>query len=374
MKKPRKISLPIKIFPLIFVILILGVIYSLFEISHNPENAATFADNVLRPVLGNKAVITIEGAIFGIQDSINKIKNSSPSKTNYTSNLNETTVSINRFPLALVPSDIKPFLYASDPLVGEGVWKKVSNDNLYTTFIRTDSGRPYAIVNLVYIPINSVSIGATAGTKHPGGELGKIGPGIVPKDIQESGRLLAAFNGGFQEKDGHYGMYAYGVMYVPMKKGLATVFIYKDGSVSIQRYDTSLMTDNVLVARQNGPMLIENSQVTKSTSKGIDLWAGTSAGGYVTWRSGLGITVNGNLIYAIGPSLTPQSLGEALLLGGSTQAMQLDINNYWVRFMLYSWNPNSNSYSYLPLMKGLKNTGGEFLTGNEKDFFFLYKK
>jgi len=54
--------------------------------------------------------------------------------------------------------------------------------------------------------------------------------------------------------------------------------------------------------------------------------------------------------------------------------MQLDINNFWVRFILYSWNPDTKSYSYLPLTKGLPNAGKQFLTGDEKDFFYLYRK
>ena len=377
MSKIKNIPLWLKILFTLLIIIVLSAGFSMYQISNNPEGAALFADNVLRPILGEKLTIGLEGAVFGIQDKINRAQNADPAKKYFTSNINEAPINVSSqsaLPAFILPTNINPIVSSQNPLPDEGVWKAIEASGLYTTFIRTDSTRPFAVVNLVYIPLHNVSIGVVAGTKHPGGELKQFGPGIVPKEIQDSGKLIAAFNGGFQEKDGHYGMYVNGVTYVPLKNKLATLFIYKDGSTAIQKYDSSLMTEQVLAARQNGPLLIEGGQVVKSTSQGIALWAGTSAGDYVTWRSGLGVTANGDLIYAAGPSLTPQSLGDALRLAGSTQAMQLDINNFWVRFILYSWNPDTKSYSYLPLTKGLPNAGKQFLTGDEKDFFYLYRK
>ena len=375
MSKHKKLSLPFKIFVALLICFILATSVSLIEIAKYPEDAANFADNVLRPLFGSKAVITIEGIVFGVQDKINKAKNSNPITTNYTSNINEAAANTGiSESFILIPPNIKPLVGFSDPLADEGIWKNIEGTSLYTTFVRTDPTRSFSVVNLVFIPSKNVSIGAVAGTKHPGGELKQNGTGIVPTDIQNSGKLIAAFNGGFQEKDGHYGMYANGITYVPMQNGLATVFIYKNGKVAIQKFDSSLMTNDVLVARQNGPLLIDNGQVSNSTSKGIALWAGTSAGDYVTWRSGLGITANGDLIYAVGPSLTPQSLGDALRLAGCTEAMQLDINNFWVRFVIFTWNQNGSFYNYQPLTKSLPNAGKQFLTGDEKDFFYLYTK
>jgi hypothetical protein len=377
MSKIKRVSTPIKIIVFLLFVLVLFTGICLIEISESPESASLFADNVLRPLIGEKPVIAIEGFVFGIQDKINKIQNSAPASSYFTSNINEVPLNSTGQPASaeiIPPTDIKPVVDASNPLPGEGEWKTIASSGLYTTFIRTDPARPFAVVNLVDIPLNNISIGAVAGTKHPGGELKKFGTGIVPLSIQESDKLIAAFNGGFQEKDGHYGMYADGVTYVPMKNGLATIFIYKDGHVSIQSFNPSELSGDVLAVRQNGPMLIENGVVSKNTSEGTKLWAGTSAGDYVTWRSGLGVTPNGYLIYAVGPSLTPQSLGDALRLAGCTQAMQLDINNYWVRFMLYTWNTNTNSYSSLPLTKSLPNVGKQFLTGSDKDFFYIYKR
>ena len=53
--------------------------------------------------------------------------------------------------------------------------------------------------------------------------------------------------------------------------------------------------------------------------------------------------------------------------------MQLDVNDFWVRFMVYQPN-SSGGYSYTPLIKALANGGKQYLNGYEKDFFYVYKK
>lgn len=346
---------------------------SLVLLLRDPEQSALFADNVLRPIVGNQAVIALEGWVFGAEDLVNRQTKHAPKNSSYQTAV-KTIPEVPAPVLVHVPADISPFIDTKNPLKDEGKWSAIANTNLYTTFIRTDAERPYAVVNLVYIPTKILSIGAVAGKKYPGGTLGKPGTGMVPESATESGKLVAAWNGGFQEKDGHYGMFANGTTYVPLIKGLGTFLIFKDGHVELKPYDGKSLSSDVLVARQNGLLLVANNRTQPTTSKGIELWAGTASGGYITWRSGLGITKDGDLVYAVGPSLTPTSLAEALRLGGSVNAMQLDINDFWVRFMLFSWDRKTNSYSYSPLIKGLANGGKQFLTGYEKDFFYAYKK
>jgi len=49
-------------------------------------------------------------------------------------------------------------------------------------------------------------------------------------DTQNSGKLIAAFNGGFQEKDGHYGMIVEIKTYLPLQKDLATLVAYNNAN------------------------------------------------------------------------------------------------------------------------------------------------
>lgn len=370
-RKNRKFIFWLRIvsFSVIIIIVILGA--GVAFISKNREQSALFADNVLRPLIGDRAVIGLEGFVFNIQDNINRLYKHKPAANNYISDV-KTLPSV--VSVITPPPNITPYIDLGNPLSGEGKWKKIEGTDLFTTFIRTDSERPYSVVNLVYVPIKKLSIGVVAGTKYPGGPTFTPGPGMVPSDIQQNAKLIAAFNGGFKEKDGHFGMYADKTTYAPLKKGFATLFIYKDGHVELLSYDGSPLSENVIAVRQNGFFLVEDGKTSKTTSLGIDWWAGTATGGYVTWRSGIGITGNGDLIYAVGPSLTPTALADALRLATSKNAMELDINDFWVRFTLFTWNSKNKTYTWSPLTKGLADGGKEFLHGYEKDFFYIYKK
>lgn len=53
------------------------------------------------------------------------------------------------------------------------------------------------------------------------------------------------------------------------------------------------------------------------------------------WRSGLGITADGALVYAAGPALDPLQLAELLVHAGAVRGMQLDINPNWPVFVTY---------------------------------------
>ena len=372
-KKIRRILLGIAL------VLIIIIVAGFTVLSYSPAKAATFTDTVLRPLIGDKAVIILEDHVFALKDRIKRLQGNPPDSSSYSVAV-ATTIVPNPTPSSAqataepnpAPPNLIPYIDQAHPLKNEGKWEAITGAPFYTTFIRTDSERPFSVVNLVYMPMQHLGIDAVAGTKHPGGAAGLPGPGKIPQAIQDSGNLLAAFNGGFQEKDGHYGMVADGTTYVPLRTGLSTFYIYKNGQIDLTTYDGKPLPDTVTVARQNGPPLITDGKDNQLTSQGINLWAGTASGGYITWRSGLGITSNHDLIYAVGPSLTPTSLADALRLAGSSNAMQLDINDFWVRFMLYS--PKPPSYTWTPLVKGLADGGSAYLHGYEKDFFYVYKK
>jgi len=53
------------------------------------------------------------------------------------------------------------------------------------------------------------------------------------------------------------------------------------------------------------------------------------------WRSGLGITADGALVYAAGPALDPLQLAWLLVRAGVIRGMQLDINPAWPVFVTY---------------------------------------
>ena len=64
-------------------------------------------------------------------------------------------------------------------------------------------------------------------------------------------------------------------------------------------------------------------------------WGATLGGSYAVWRSGLGITKDGALVYVGGPSLSISDLANVLIHAGAVRAMELDINTDWVQFSSY---------------------------------------
>lgn len=274
---------------------------------------------------------------------------------------------------------IKPFM--SPALPGEGIWvtdglpaSPVGQPPLVEkTFIRPDPNRPYAIVTMLQFDMRYLTLHMVAGTTQPGGPLGVNGPGKIPSvDLRQS-ILVSAFNGGFKYADGQYGMYVNGTTYAPPKPGAATIAITKGGQVFIGAWgkDSRLNSSNsdLLAWRQNASLLIENGVVSSLANDGA-AWGGTVLNRAHTWRSGIGITPDGSLIYASGNYLTALTLGQALRAAGAMTAMQTDINPFWVRAFLYG-RDSTGSLQITRLDPGMQGTGLEYLSGTERDFFYL---
>jgi hypothetical protein len=80
------------------------------------------------------------------------------------------------------------------------------------------------------------------------------------------------------------------------------------------------------------------------------------------------------LIYAVGNSLTVESLARALQAGGAYYAMQLDINGFYTRFVTYQ--PSNNAKSSYPvvaekLLTAMTAPATQFLRPYDRDFFYV---
>jgi len=67
----------------------------------------------------------------------------------------------------------------------------------------------------------------------------------------------------------------------------------------------------------------------------LTTWGATLGGGYNVWRSGVGITKDGRIIFVYGPALDVRTLAKLLQRAGCVTAMELDINPDWMSFMYY---------------------------------------
>ncbi len=365
MQKPSRVK-PFKILlSIVIVILILSVAFIKFDTA----GAALFTDNYLRPILGNNIVGFLEKSYFNTADKIQQVTYNGGTSNQPKFNPGGGKITGTPIPINNGLSDV----------AGEGIWHSIPlpifpNESVIDyTFVRPDPTRPYAYVTLAQMDMSKLKLGTVAGKSQPGGPVGNSGPGVIPEDVVKSGKLVAAFNGGFQYRDGKYGMIVGGKTYLPLENDIGTLVGYNDGTLQIVRYTGQDFGQNVAFIRQNCPILIENGQIFALNEEDKKLWGRTFNADIFTWRSGVGLTANGNLIYAVGNNLSPQTLAEALKMAGAVNAIQLDINPFWVRFNIFR-PTGAGTYKSITLTKDLKDGSTSYLNGYGKDFFYVYAK
>ena len=246
--------------------------------------------------------------------------------------------------------------------------------------VNPDPGRPYASVALVRIDLSLTRLSVVPGTVEPIAAKGVPAfprPGQIPSDVQTSGDLLLAFNGGFKAVHGGYGMMVDGITIRPPLDNMATVAMYQDGRVKIGAWGRDITTTTDLTAyRQNCPLLIDEGQISSSVNnENRKEWGYTVKNLDTTWRSGLGMTRDGRfLIYAVGNSLTVESLAQALQQAGAYYAMQLDINGFYTRFVTYQTSNskiNGISAKASKLLNEMQGNSDQFLQPYDRDFFYV---
>ena len=375
--KPRRRKLR----RLLIIMSIMSIIGALLCSQLNGQFGAQFAD-VMRAVLGPQITAQVESWFLGVSDTAHRVQYqlsgqqaSAPWTLTHVHKIIPADNRVTAMPL--VP--IKPFIMPA--LAGEGTW---STDGLPAptanlpplvarTFLRPDPNRPYGIVTLLQFDTRFLALHMVAGTTQPGGPRGVYGPGRITASDLKNNLLFAAFNGGFKYADGQYGMDVNGTTYVPPQNGAATIAITKEGQIMLGAWgkDPRLNSGNTDLAswRQNAALLIDNGVINPLTNDGA-AWGGTILNRAYTWRSGIGITPFGSLIYAAGNALSALTLGETLQAAGAITAMQTDINPNWVRAFLYDRSA-SGSLQITKLNPAMQGSGTEYLYGTDRDFFYF---
>ncbi len=249
---------------------------------------------------------------------------------------------------------------------------------LARAMVMVDPTRSYAGVALVRMDLRQLSLHMVPGTiepAHPSGIDQQI-PSIGMVDPQLDSALVAAFNGGFKAVHGHYGMMVNGVTLLPPIDGLATVALYKDGSVRMGAWGTDIVPSADMIAfRQNCPPLIDNGAINPLlTTDARGLWGFTNNQD-ITWRTGLGLTKDGRyLIYAVGNGTNAEFLAEALQKAGAYNAMQLDINQYYAHFVTFAAASSGGGLQAERLLQEMIDERQLYLTPQVRDFFYVTAK
>ena len=258
---------------------------------------------------------------------------------------------------------------ASPALPGEGQWQPVGPvfgdaAAVYTTQIRPDAVHTSYLELVAWMDPKVVRFQLHPGAEVPGGQWST--PSSVAAADQAA--LVAAFNGGFRMQDAQGGFYADGKGASTMVDGDATLAIDDQGVATVGQWGRDLhLGPHLVAARQNLALIVDGGKPVADLDENPgSKWGATVGNKVFVWRSGVGVTADGALVYVAGPSLSAKSLAETLTRAGAVRAMELDINHDWVSFN--SYRTDGTKTSGTKLLPEMMRTGDRYLTTDSRDF------
>ena len=223
---------------------------------------------------------------------------------------------------------------------GEGLWQPAGRlvggrPAVYETLLVPPGGTQRA--GIAWMDTSLLSARLYSGSMSPGGGPYRYTAPVAPVAASS---LVAAFNGGFKMADAHGGYYTENRMIRPLVRGDASMVIYANGAVTVGAWGSDVtMTPSVAAVRQNlFPLVADGTPSARASTRTWRVWGGTCPcgagqhGSEYQWRSGLGVTADGALVYVVGPALSPLQLADVLVRAGAVRGMQLDINPSWPVF------------------------------------------
>jgi len=407
------------LFGVLGLLVLVGVL-GIVAVSRWPELGAKAA-RPLRQVLGNRGVALLETALFEVQDGVQQARYGlglqeaeapwqaagvavatavRPTATSATPPTATAAASPTPLPpnatsaptavptAAPLPSATPlptptpwtlPPLPPFGDLVGEGEWQPYLHNAAgevvgLRTFLQPDAERPYAIVAVVAFDLRYVDLHYVLGTQEPAQADGPRGSGLIPAEDFQAQRLLATFNGGFMASHGAYGAMSGGLEALPAKDGYATVAIYNNGDVRIGVWGQDMAAGDDLAAwRQNARLVVENGEINPRVYNGsITTWGGNINGNIVTWRSGLGISPDNQVLYFFaGPSMSMPTLAESMTAVGVADGLLLDINESWVHFTAVTSSADGTLAAEPLFPEGMETWTDRYLRQSDRDFFYV---
>ena len=366
--------------------------------------------------VGPGPIAWLEDQVYGLVDSTRRMSGAEISASEIKDEMSLPVVSgpattkIKGWPPAPLPAVLRR------PMPGEGKWVEVTgafvrgqkgSPSLFAmTFLRPDAERLFARVYFVAWDPRRVELRMRPGTREPRSATGNRGDGMIPRKREVLGRLVGAFNGGFQSVNGDFGMMVDREAVAPAKPWAATVARLADGSAAFGTWDGKAKygwTPPWMASfRQNLTALVEDGKVNpwKRGSWG-SAPAGHKGPSAFIVRSGLCLHSSGNVMYVYGDPVDGKVLGRTMKHAGCTYGIQLDINRghtgmefYNVRLPGEAPPPGADAFKVrrqfsargkYPRMKGITYYMRELVrgTGNRcprwiyrdaRDFFYLLKR
>jgi len=236
------------------------------------------------------------------------------------------------------PPAIVPFV--ATPTPGEGQWHAIGRTvdgipTMYAAFLRPNAVNTSLVTGVAWMDTKLLRTKLYAGTSIPGtGTFAAMAP-ITGAALST---LDAAFNSGFRMQDANGGFFLDGVTAAPLRTGAASLVIDSSGNVNIGSWGTDVsMTPTTEAVRQNLDLIVDNGAPVAGLDANDNIrWGATLGGRVQVWRSGLGVTADGALVYVGGSGLSIVDLANLLARAGAVRAMEMDINTAWVNFTSWS--------------------------------------
>lgn len=170
-------------------------------------------------------------------------------------------------------------------------------------------------IDIATIDRDKADLHLVCGTRDPAKGVGRI-----PKEHRKT--VGMAFSGGFQYKHDFCGIALSGKCLRPMKKSAGTIVVYNDGRVEMGKWerDYKKVTPEMRYVRQ-GLLLIDGKKFNASAPYNTYALDGKTR----VFRSALGLTRGGKLVYAAG-NASAKGLAEAMIKVGVVTAVHLDMN------------------------------------------------
>ena len=241
---------------------------------------------------------------------------------------------------AHLPPPVRLTSPAGSWLPGEGVWHPAGRrvgglPAIYETWVRPDAVHTSLVIGVAWMDTRLLRATLYSGSTIPGGGPYRF---TAPVSRSASRSLVAAFNAGFLMDNAQGGYYTDGKTVIRLRKGAASFVIYRDGTATVADWGRdATMNPNVASVRQNLDLLVDAGKpVPGLNPNDTTRWGFTLGNAVDVWRSGLGITADGALVYVGGPGLNITTLADILARAGAVRAMELDINTDWVNLATYA--------------------------------------
>ncbi|HXJ64877.1 MAG TPA: phosphodiester glycosidase family protein [Actinomycetota bacterium] len=269
------------------------------------------------------------------------------------------------------PPDVVPIV--QHPLPHEGVWQPYGREvggipAMYAAFFRPDRIHTSLVAGVVWMDQKLLRARLVPGVQDPGGN-GWSWFGEVPRAARPA--LVAAFNSGFYLRDSLGGFYADGQYAAPLRDGAASLVIDRNGVADVGKWGRDFhMGPNVESVRQNLSLIVDGGKpVPNLSADNSNLWGATYGNTVLAWRSAVGVTRDGALLFGASDGLSSISLANIMIRAGAVRAMEMDINHTWVSFEQYTPDrSNPDGAVAKSLLSGMWPHPQRYLHLDERDF------